>query len=180
MDYKHGFRWGSRFTDRFEAFRGGSGSFQGKGAAREETRRRSPLRARRRARGQRFRAERFTSGRGLRRGSRGVLHRRCRGRVVFLAGARSAAAAGCRGCAFSLRLDGRATAAIAAMACARWTKNTPALFARANSSDGVSKPPAARARRASHNRGSGSPGGCETLHPSRRSTNGRTLLRAGS
>jgi hypothetical protein len=44
------------------------------------------------------------------------------------AGARSAAAAGCRRCAVPLRLAARAAAVIAAMACARWTKNTPALF----------------------------------------------------
>jgi len=51
----------------------------------------------------------------------------------------SAAAVGCRRCAFSLRLDGRATAVIAAMARARWAKGTPALFARANGSDGVNR-----------------------------------------
>jgi ERCC4 domain-containing protein len=40
-----------------------------------------------------------------------------------LAGAGSAAAAGSRRPAFSLRRDGRAAAVIAAMACARWTKH---------------------------------------------------------
>ena len=50
--------------------------------------------------------------------------------MVLSAAARSAAADGFHRCAVSLRLDGRATALIAAMACARWTKNTPALFAQ--------------------------------------------------
>jgi hypothetical protein len=84
-----------------------------------------------RTRGQRVRAERPNCGRGgLRRESRAALHQRCRAAVVRLAGARSAAAVGCRRCAFSPRLAGRATAASAAIACARWTKNTPQLFAR--------------------------------------------------
>ena len=54
------------------------------------------------------------------------------------------------------------------MARARWTKGTPALFARANGSDGESTASAARSRPASSNHGSGVPRGRrETLHPSR-------------
>jgi hypothetical protein len=63
---------------------------------------------------------------------------------VLIAGARSAAAVACRRGAFSQRLDGRATAVIAAMACARrtkrtrWAKDIPALVARAHASVAVS------------------------------------------
>jgi hypothetical protein len=80
------------------------------------------------------------------------------GGVVLSAGVRSVAAVGCRRCACSLRLDGRATAVIAAMARARWAKGPPALFARANGSDGVSTASAARTRPASSNHGSRSRG----------------------
>jgi hypothetical protein len=75
-----------------------------------------------------------------------------------MAAAISAAAVGCRRCAFSLRPDGRAAAVSAAMACARWTKDTPAPFARASASARVSKPSHARPQRASCNHGSRSPG----------------------
>jgi hypothetical protein len=58
-------------------------------------------------------------------GSRGGLHQPCRGAVARLAaGVRSAAAVGGRCSAFSLRVDGRSAAVIAAMACARWTKHS--------------------------------------------------------
>jgi hypothetical protein len=56
--------------------------------------------------------------------------------MVLLRGAGSAAAVGCRRRAFSLRLDGRTAAVIAAMACARWTKDPPALLVR---TDGVER-----------------------------------------
>jgi hypothetical protein len=135
-------------------------------ASAEHARRRSPLRARWRPRGHRVREEGCNSGRGTpRSGSRAALHQRCRGALALLADIRSAAAVGSRRSAFSERLAVGATAVIAAMACARWTKNTPELFARTNGSTGVSKPALARARRASRNHTSGSQGRCQTLHP---------------
>jgi hypothetical protein len=125
----------------------------------EHARRRSPRRARSRPRGQRGGAQRSTSGSGdLQPGSREALQRRYRGVVVPAAGAGSAAAVGCCRRALSLRLDRRAAAFIVAMACARWTKDTTTLLARADGSNGVSKPSTARARRASCNHSSGSPG----------------------
>ncbi len=135
----------------------------------EHARRRSPLRARWPPRGQRVREERCNSGRRTpRSGSRRGLHQRCPDAVALLAaGVRSAAAVGSLRSALSLRLDGRAAAVIAAMACARWTKDTHALPACANGRPGCQSR-RLRARRASRNHRSGSRGRCPTVRYPRR------------
>jgi hypothetical protein len=149
----------------------------------EHARCRSPLRARCSTRGQHVGAECSNSGSGaLLRGSRAALHQRCRGAVVLLAGARSAAAVGRRCCAFSLRLDRHAPALIAAMACARWAKDTPALLAGAKGSPGDVKTTAARAAPSVRLQPQvGFPWPSQDSSPTgRRSTTGRTPLRADS
>ncbi len=143
----------------------------------EHARCRSPRRARSRSCGQRGGAQRSTSGSGdLQPGSREALQRRYRGVVVPTAGVgRPAAAVGCCRRALSPRLDRRAAAFIVPMACARWTKDTTTLLARADGSNGVSKPSTARARRARCNHSSGSPGRADaSFHQPRRHNGPKT------
>ena len=64
--------------------------------------------------------------------------------------------------------------------CARWTKDTPTLLARADGSDGLSKPSTARAWRASCNHSSGSPRRADASFHQPPRTTGPRLVRAAN